>query len=149
MRDDRGQTSAEYLGVLLVVAAIVATLAHAGVAHAVASGMAREVCRIGGGADCGGAAAPAPPLPGAPGSGPAFGSIPYLRPGIGWDGSVEATIKGGPTFKEGPFKAGAYAKVTVTRERTACRLDENGKALVKLGIKGSLQAGSTVGGSRG
>jgi Flp pilus assembly pilin Flp len=152
LRDSRGQTAAEYLGVLLVVVAVVAAVSHAGVAQAVAGDMQRAVCRIGGGTSCGTAPAGGrngPELPGAPGSGPAFGSIPYVRPGISWDGSVEVEGKGGITVKQGPFSGGAWVKAQIERERTACRLDETGRAVVDLRVKGTLEAGNTVGAEKG
>jgi Flp pilus assembly pilin Flp len=153
LRDSRGQTAAEYLGVLLVVVAVVAAVSHAGVAQAVAGDMQRAVCRIGGGGtSCGAAAAGGrngPELPGAPGGGPAFGSIPYVRPGISWDGSIEVEGKGGITVKQGPFSGGAWVKAQIERERTACRLDENGRAVVDLRVKGTLEAGNTVGAEKG
>jgi pimeloyl-ACP methyl ester carboxylesterase len=58
LRRERGQVTAEYVGVLLLVAAIVGALVVAGPAQRIAGETARNVCRIAGG-DCG-AAAPAP-----------------------------------------------------------------------------------------
>jgi hypothetical protein len=53
-----GQTAAEYLGVLLVVAALVAAVAGSGLGHRLGGWLSRQVCAIGGG-DC---AAPAAPV---------------------------------------------------------------------------------------
>jgi hypothetical protein len=61
MRRERGQVAAEYLGVLLVVAAIVAAVAGGGLAARIAGGLAREVCRIAQTGDCGAGIAAAPP----------------------------------------------------------------------------------------
>jgi hypothetical protein len=154
LRDSRGQTAAEYLGVLLLVAGVVAAVTHAGVAHAVAGGMKHAVCRIDGGSGCGSSTAGAsgrngPELPGAPSGGPAFGSIPYVRPGISWDGSMEVEAKPGFSVKQGPFSGGAWVKAQVERERTACRLDQNGRAVVNLRVKGTLETGTTVGAGKG
>jgi hypothetical protein len=62
MRGDRGQVAAEYLGVLLVVAAIVAAVAGGGLAARLAGGIAREICRIAQTGECGSAAPGAAPL---------------------------------------------------------------------------------------
>jgi DNA/RNA non-specific endonuclease/Bacterial TSP3 repeat len=59
MRGQRGQVAAEYLGVLLVVAAIVAAVAGGGLPGRLASGLARDVCRIAGTGTC--AAGPGAP----------------------------------------------------------------------------------------
>ena len=45
-RDDAGQSSAEYLGVVVVVAAIVVALLGSGVASSVATGLQRAVCSV-------------------------------------------------------------------------------------------------------
>jgi Prokaryotic phospholipase A2 len=45
-QDERGQTSAEYLGILVVVVAIVAALAASGIGERIASGIERGVCEI-------------------------------------------------------------------------------------------------------
>lgn len=52
--DQGGQTAAEYLGVLLVVATIVASLVTLGFGEQVARLVADQVCRISGGQGCGG-----------------------------------------------------------------------------------------------
>ena len=46
MREQRGQTAAEYLGVLLLVAVIVAAIASSGIGSAIADGVGGAVCRI-------------------------------------------------------------------------------------------------------
>jgi hypothetical protein len=46
MRDQRGQTSAEYLGGLLLVAVIVFAVVHAGTGTAIADGMKHALCQI-------------------------------------------------------------------------------------------------------
>jgi len=50
--DARGQTAAEYLGVLLLVAAIVAAVVTLGVGTSIASGLERAICSIGAGETC-------------------------------------------------------------------------------------------------
>jgi hypothetical protein len=146
--DSRGQTGAEYMGVLLLVAVVIATLGHVGVASAVAGGVKREVCRIAGGGECPQpSAADGPELPGAPDSGPAFGSVPYSGAGIPWDGSIELTVGGGASAEQGPFTGGAWVRATISEDRSACRLNENGDQIVRLGVKGTLKAGVTRGAS--
>ena len=49
IRDQRGQTAAEYMGVLLLVAVIIGTLAVSGLPGAIADAAARSVCTIAGG----------------------------------------------------------------------------------------------------
>ena len=46
VRDERGQTAAEYVGILLVAALIIGAIAGSGVAAAVADGVNGAVCRI-------------------------------------------------------------------------------------------------------
>jgi pimeloyl-ACP methyl ester carboxylesterase len=57
LRRERGQVAAEYVGMLLLVAVIVAALVAAGPAQRIADGAVRAVCQIAGG-ECG--AAPGP-----------------------------------------------------------------------------------------
>src|SRR4051812_44088073 len=45
-RTERGQTTAEYLGVLVVVAAVIAALVLSGIGPAIADGVSRALCRI-------------------------------------------------------------------------------------------------------
>jgi hypothetical protein len=58
MRRERGQTAAEYVGVLLVVASIIAALVASQPGHAIADGVQSAVCKMIGGDDCGGSARP-------------------------------------------------------------------------------------------
>jgi len=53
-RAEGGQTAAEYMGVLLVVAVVVIALASSGVPGSVARGIDRALCTISGGESCGG-----------------------------------------------------------------------------------------------
>jgi hypothetical protein len=46
VRQERGQTAAEYVGVLLLVAVIVAAIASSGIGSAIADGVGGAVCRI-------------------------------------------------------------------------------------------------------
>jgi hypothetical protein len=52
IRSQRGQTAAEFVGVLLLVAAIAAALLSSGVAKNVANGVETAICRIAGHDDC-------------------------------------------------------------------------------------------------
>ncbi|MGW0935104.1 Flp family type IVb pilin [Streptomyces sp. NPDC002666] len=53
-RRDRGQTAMEYLGLVLVVAAIIGGLVATGIGQELTQKIGAQVCRIGGGGDCGG-----------------------------------------------------------------------------------------------
>ncbi|CAA9479208.1 MAG: hypothetical protein AVDCRST_MAG30-693 [uncultured Solirubrobacteraceae bacterium] len=53
IRDQRGQTATEYMGILLVVAAIAGALLTSGLAGQIADGMREAICRITGGVGCG------------------------------------------------------------------------------------------------
>ncbi|MGW6800545.1 polymorphic toxin-type HINT domain-containing protein [Streptomyces sp. NPDC055039] len=53
-RAQRGQGAVEYVGLVAVVAAIVATLVMTGVGPTIAEGLSTQVCRITGGDNCGG-----------------------------------------------------------------------------------------------
>lgn len=52
LRSQSGQTAAEYMGMLLVVAAIIGALATSGLGDSVAKGAQRAICMIGGGGEC-------------------------------------------------------------------------------------------------
>jgi hypothetical protein len=64
MRSQRGQTAAEYLGVLLVVSVIVASIASSKPGEAITRSIEATICRVAGGEDCG-EPPPAPTPPGA------------------------------------------------------------------------------------
>lgn len=53
-RRDLGQTAMEYLGLVLVVVAIIGGLVATGIGQELTGKIGAQVCRIGGGADCGG-----------------------------------------------------------------------------------------------
>ena len=53
MRGQRGQTTAEYLGVLLVVSVVITAVATSEVGANIRVAMSEQVCRIGGGTGCG------------------------------------------------------------------------------------------------
>ena len=59
-RCERGQTAAEYLGALLVISVIVAAVSTSQVGASIAAAMSTQVCRIGGGTDCGAVTASSP-----------------------------------------------------------------------------------------
>jgi hypothetical protein len=67
VRDERGQTAAEYMGMLLLVALIVGAIVSSGVAATIAGGVDRAVCAIAQGACDGGG--PGGKTSGAPGGG--------------------------------------------------------------------------------
>ena len=58
MRGQRGQTTAEYLGGLLVVSVVIAAVATTEVGASIRVAMSEQVCRIGGGTGCGTAQSP-------------------------------------------------------------------------------------------
>ena len=60
MRGERGQTSAEYLGALLVVSVVIAAFATTEVGASIRTAMSVQVCRIGGGTGCGTATSSSP-----------------------------------------------------------------------------------------
>lgn len=158
VRDHSGQTAAEYLGVLLIVAVIVGALASGGVAEPVVNGVKRAVCTItagGDGAGCGdaagedpapgggagpdaGTAEPEPTAPADPGGleqGPALGDDPLSVPDLPWDGSV--TVSG-----EVSDTSGLYLESSVTLEESGCRFDAAGNPIVSLGVTGTLKTGA-------
>ena len=60
MRAERGQTSSEYLGSLLVVSVVIAAFATTEVGASIRTAMSVQVCRIGGGTGCGTATSSSP-----------------------------------------------------------------------------------------
>lgn len=52
LRRQSGQTAAEYMGMLLVVAAVIGALASSGLGDSLAKGAQRAICAIGGGGEC-------------------------------------------------------------------------------------------------
>jgi hypothetical protein len=62
LRGERGQVTAEYVGVLLLVAVIIGGLITAGPAQRIADETVRAICRIAGGS-CGGPSGPSSPAP--------------------------------------------------------------------------------------
>jgi len=160
-RDATGQTAAEYLGLLLLVSAIVLALAGRGVADPVVDGIERAVCTMaaaGDGTGCsdavgagdepdpdaGSTAEPvptadpvptAPADPGGPEQGPALGDDPLAVPDLPWDGSV--TVAG-----EVSDTSGLYLESSVTLQEDECRYDAAGNPVVSLGVTGTLKAGA-------
>lgn len=53
-RGERGQTAAEYLGVLLVVSVIVAGVSESNAGAKIRHSLSQQICKIAGGGDCGG-----------------------------------------------------------------------------------------------
>lgn len=52
LTDERGQTAAEYLGLLLVVSMIIAAIVSSGLDAQISEAIKRQVCSVAGGADC-------------------------------------------------------------------------------------------------
>lgn len=158
VRDHSGQTAAEYLGMLLIVAVIVGALASGGVAEPIVNGVTRAVCTIaagGDGAGCGDAGGEDDPAPGGggpdagtsepepaapadpngPTQGPALGDDPLRVPDLPWDGSV--TVSG-----EVSDTSGLYLESSVTLQESGCRYDAAGTPVVSLGVTGTLKTGA-------
>lgn len=151
VRDRRGQTSSEYLGGLLLVAAIIAALVLAGVPSTVASETSRIVCEIAGG-DCKTEAAAEPPDTVAhaqPAEGPAIGSGAELDV-LPFPGSVSVTC-GYSDRSEKHCKPksgdgiGVKATGTVTAERTQTKLDGRGCPQQTISIATQLKLEGTAG----
>jgi hypothetical protein len=142
-RQEPGQTAAELLGVLGLVAVIVAALATSGVARTVADAVEQAVCSIASGSDCGDAEPDASGADvdsfhhsdGGGSGGPAFGTGPFPVPGIPWDGSVSV----GERSTDEP---GLYLDASVQYDRSRCRLDGDGNPTVELGVTGTLRVGA-------
>jgi hypothetical protein len=105
--DQRGQTSAEYLGGLLLVAAIIGAIVLSGAHTAIAGHTERLVCKIAGGNCQDAEAQPRPniqPAVGGPDQGPPLtgGAIEVLP----FPGSVTVTCTAGddPRLCKGPSK---------------------------------------------
>ncbi len=100
LRPEEGQTAAEYVGLLLVIALVVAAVAASGIGAAITTGATTALCRVTGGPGCGpapaggedvaardGAAGDGEP---APGGEPAPAAPPAAEPEDGrgfWDGA--------------------------------------------------------------
>jgi hypothetical protein len=139
MPSERGQTTAELMGVLALVALIVAALATSDLGRHISDAAQGAVCSIAAGGDCGDDA-PEPDslvLSGdvPPTDGPGFGGGPYPIPGIPWDGSVSV----GERSTDDP---GLYLEASVQHDRSKCRLDAEGKPMVELGVTGTLRTGA-------
>jgi hypothetical protein len=129
--DQRGQTSAEYLGGLLLVAAIIGAVVLSGAHTAIAGHTERLVCKIAGG-DCQEAEAkPRPniqPAVGGPDQGPPLtgGEIEVLPfPG---SVTVTCTVSEDPKLCKGPSKPGVTVASSGSRtiERTPTKLNATG-----------------------
>lgn len=150
-RED-GQTAAEYLGGLLVVALIIALLASGGVGSTIAGEVERLVCEIGGG-ECGEQPAGAPvrstvaPLrstaaPDGPPDGPAIPNGPLVV--LPFPGSFSVTCGVGDGSErecKSPDGAGVRVKGsgTVTAERSDTSLDGSGCPQQTLSLSTTLQ----------
>ena len=143
MRGERGQTAAEYLGALLLVAAIVVALLFGGPATAVADGIKDAVCSIMQRTDCDSAATPGDPGVGDSGlDGPSLTDHPLIV--LPFPGSVTVSCTyderdpekcvphGGPGVS---VQASGELKV----ERTPTSLDANGCPWQNLSLQTKLQ----------
>jgi hypothetical protein len=144
MRDERGQTAAEYLGILLLVAAIIAALVLIHPAPAIAGGIKHAICSILQ-KDCDTAT---PTQPGQPGVGDSDLDGPSLTdhplPVLPFPGSVTVSCtyderdpekcmpKGGPGVS---VQASGEIKV----ERTPTAMDANGCPWQNLSVQTKLQ----------
>jgi hypothetical protein len=166
--DERGQTGAELLGGLLIVAVVIAAVSGTGVGTAIADNTSRIVCQIAGGENCG-APSPDPGDPDNPDD-PAMQPLdgpteaaPPLPPGplvtLPFPGSLSITCtyqvpNGPPTGVQTPTtpapttpkvcegrEKGVGVQVTgeFTAERTETKLDDKGCPQVELSISGKLQ----------
>jgi hypothetical protein len=143
-RDERGQTAAELLGVLALVALVVAVLATSGIGRTLTGTVESVVCSIASGGDCGDSEQAASSEthvdsfhhrdPGGSG-GPTFGTGPFPVPGIPWDGSVSY----GESSTDEP---GVHLDASIQYDRSKCRLDSEGNPTVELGVTGTLRAGA-------
>jgi hypothetical protein len=128
VREERGQTAAEYMGALLIVSAIIGALATSNAGATIASQAEQLVCRIGGG-DCAPAQPPAggrdiqavqgPPLSGGP-----IVALPF-------PGSVAVTCTAdsrqpGTCMPQGKPGVSVQASGEIKIERTPTTLDANG-----------------------
>lgn len=152
LRDRRGQTSSEYLGGLLLVAAIIGALVLAGVPSKLADATSSIVCQIAGG-DCktdeAPAQAPQTVAAAQPDEGPAIGSgaeldvLPF--PGsasvtCGYSDRTEQHCK--PKSGNG---IGVKATGTVTAERTPTKLNAQGCPQQTISIATQLKLEGTAG----
>ena len=126
---------------LALVSVIFAAFASSGIGADVGGAVKTAVCTIVSG-DCDDGA-PAESRPdslvlegdGPPTRGPRFGSGPYPIPGVPWDGSVSV----GERSTDEP---GLYLDASMQFDRSKCRLDNDGKPKVELGVTGTLRAGA-------
>ena len=143
MRAERGQTAAEYMGVLLLVGVIVVVVLSAGTGTAVAGGIRYAICSIMQKDDC-----DAPATPRAPGvgdsdlDGPSLTDHPLIA--LPFPGSVTVSCTyderdpetcvphGGPGVS---VQAGGELKI----ERTPTSLDANGCPWQNLSLQTKLQ----------
>ena len=149
MRSERGQTAAEYLGVLLVVSVVIAATAQSAVGHVISGQMKRIVCQIGGSGGC--ATPNGPPAatprggPPAHASGPPIAGGPRNFPVLPFPGSVTVTCTGSVSkaaedCKKGKGKADAGVRVKGTVTRSRSKLNPAGCPVTTLGISTALEA---------
>jgi hypothetical protein len=155
--DQRGQTSAEYLGGLLLVAAIIGAVVLSGAHTAIAGHTERLVCKIAGG-DCQEAEAePRPdvqPAVGGPDQGPPLtgGEIEVLPfPG---SVTVTCTVSENPKLCKGPSKPHVTVSpsASTTIERTPTKLNAKGCPQQTLSVsttfKVEVAGGANTGGEK-
>lgn len=157
VRDERGQTSAELVGILLVIGVIFAGLASSGVAAATASAMKGAICSVTGG-ECSGPSAGEPPggaqpqpgepqpqpAPGAPSEFPGFDAPFRVLP---FPGHVSVTCSYSPT-STGPCQGtgpgvGVQTTSELSIERSETQVDAEGCPTQTLSVTTSLELAAT------
>ena len=145
-RDQRGQTAAELVGMLLLVSLIVAAMWASGTAEAIASETSRLVCRIAGG-DCADPAGPSAPGR-SPADGPSLWDHPLpVLPFPGTSVSVTCTYAPGGDTCRAPEGGGVgvQAEGELSIERGDTALDDEGCPQQALSVTTSLELAATAG----
>ena len=152
IRRQAGQTSTEYLAILVVVALVVGALATGGVAAAIADRVEHAVCTIAGGDCATREPAPIQRLAGGPGQGPDLtgGEIAVLP----FPGSVSVTCgigEGGETTCDPPDGPGVRVQGsgTVSVERTETSLGADGCPQQTISVGTTLTLEQVGEGKRG
>jgi hypothetical protein len=143
MRDERGQTAAEYLGILLLVAAILGALFLANPAPAIAGGIKHAICSIiKRDCDAGGTDATQPGVGDSDLDGPSLTDHPL--PVLPFPGSVTVSC----TYDErdpqkcvphGGPGVSVQASGEIKVERTPTSLDANGCPWQNVSVQAKLQ----------
>ncbi len=144
LTDQRGQTASEYLGILLLVAVLVAALGQLGLGGRIGGAIEEKICEIAG-LGCSGpasssasstsAAAPGPGSPAVPVSASAGGPVPKPQPGPApqapgwsWPPSAGSHADQLPTDGERPYSPGKKGRGNPVRGNRGTYVDEDGNA---------------------